>query len=55
MRIVATEAGDPTPVHDALNEVVALHPILVRRALSEVREASRTQRVVFQSPEILQP
>ena len=38
MNIVATETGDAAGVHDALHEVVALHPVLVRRAIGKVRE-----------------
>ena len=38
MRVVATEAGDAVRVHEAGNEVIALHPILVGSPVAEVRE-----------------
>ena len=36
--LMAIEATDLAVVHRALNEVVALHPILVRRQISELIE-----------------
>ena len=38
MHIVAVEAGHTAPIHDALNEVVPLHPVLVSRTVSEMHE-----------------
>lgn len=56
MRVVAIEAGDSTPVHYALNEIIALHAILVRGAVGKVEEiGGRSERVFLQFPEILQP
>ena len=54
MRIVAAEAGHPTPVHHALHKIISLHPIFVRGAVGEVREGRLAQRVLFQLPKILQ-
>ena len=51
---MTAEAGDAAPVHHALHEVVALHPVLVRRAVGEVRERRLAQLVVFELPEILE-
>ena len=45
--IVATEAGHPAPVHDTLDEIVALHPILMSRAFGEMCEGGRAERVVL--------
>lgn len=42
-------------VHDALHEIIALHAILVRRAIGEVIEGGLTKRAVFEFPEIPQP
>jgi len=39
--------------YDALDEIIALHPILVSRAFGEMCEGSRTERGVLSSPEIL--
>ena len=41
-------------VHDALHEVVALHAILMRRAVRKVVEGALTKGAVFKFPEILQ-
>src|SRR5439155_6822825 len=54
VRVVATEAGDAAPVHDALHEVVALHPILVRRPVGEMRERRLSELVLFEPPEVLE-
>jgi hypothetical protein len=53
VRVVATEACHAAPIHNALDEVVALHPIFVPGAFREMREACHAQCVVFQFPEIL--
>jgi hypothetical protein len=54
VRVVATETCDPTPIHNTLHEVIALHPIFVGGALREMRKTSHAQSMVFQFPEILQ-
>jgi hypothetical protein len=38
--IVATEASDSTAVHNALDEVISLHAILVRSAVGEIIKIS---------------
>ena len=40
MHIMAGGAGHTVPVHDALNKVVALHPVLVRGSVREVSRRS---------------
>src|SRR5262249_43152485 len=52
VRIVATETRDAARVHEALNEIVALHAVLVRRTLGKVREACFTELVLFKLPKI---
>src|SRR3984893_11636824 len=54
MRVVATEAGDAPRVHEAVNEVVALHPILVRSPVGEMGERRLAELVIFQFPKIVQ-
>jgi len=56
MYIVAIEAGDPAAVHDALDEIIALHPVLMRGVVWVVEEISRLAKSVpLQFPEVLQP
>ena len=38
VHIVASETGDASAIHDALYEIVALHAILMRGSVGEVRE-----------------
>ena len=45
--VMATEAGHPAPIHHALDEVVALHPILVTRSIGEMRERRLAELVIF--------
>jgi hypothetical protein len=54
MCVMATETCNAASIHDALHEVVPLHPVLARRSVGEIRKAGLTKRVVFQHPEILQ-
>ena len=54
VRVVAAEAGHAARVHQALDEVVALHPVLVRRAVGEVRERRLAELVLLELPEVLQ-
>ena len=42
VHIVTTEACDAAPIHDALHEIVALHPVLVGGAVGEVVEVGRS-------------
>ena len=48
--VVAGSAGHAVPVHHALHEVVALHPVLVRGAVGEMSEIGLAQRDVFELP-----
>ena len=48
--VVATEAGDATAVHHALDEVVALHPIFVGGAVGKMVERGFAEFVVFELP-----
>src|SRR5215831_18493425 len=50
--IVATETRDAARVHEALNEIVALHAVLMRTAVGKVREACFTELVLFKLPKI---
>ena len=54
MRVVAAEAGDAPRIHEAVNEVVALHPIFVSSPVGEMRERRLAELVIFQFPEIVQ-
>ena len=53
MHIMAIEACDVVPVHHALHEIVALHAVLVRRAVREIVKIGLPQRAVFEPPEVL--
>ena len=52
--IVAIEASDSAPVHHALHEIIALHAVLMSGAVSEVRESSLAEFVLFEGPKICQ-
>src|SRR5207253_7333130 len=54
MNIVAIETLHPAAIHDALNEVIALHSILVTRPVGEMHEIRLTEFVLLQLPEIFQ-
>src|SRR5262245_54991126 len=45
---MAAEAGDASPIHDALHEVVALHPVLVGGAFREVHETGIAEFVILE-------
>jgi len=53
VNIVATGALHTACVHDALNEVVALHAVLVCRAVRKVGECRLAQSMLFELPVIL--
>jgi hypothetical protein len=50
VHVMARGAGDPVSVHDALYEVIALHPVLVGGPVGKMGKSCLTQRVVFQLP-----
>src|SRR5215470_5955420 len=52
---MAAEAGNAALVHLALHEVVALHPVLVRRAVREVREGCFAEGMLLELPELAEP
>ena len=54
VNVVAAEARHALRVHHALDEVVALHAVLVRGAVREVRERRLAELVLFELPEVLQ-
>src|SRR5271168_4416639 len=54
VNIMATETAHAVRVHRALHEIVALHPILVRRTVGKMSESLFAQLVLFQLPEILE-
>ena len=54
VHVVAAVAAHAVRVHDALHEIIALHAILVRGAVGEMRERLFAEFVLFQLPEILQ-
>src|SRR5436190_23101887 len=54
MNVVTTEASDAVLVHGALDEVVALHSVLMTCAVREVREGCLAQLVLFELPEVFE-
>lgn len=54
MRIVASKARYPVRIHSALDEIIALHSILMRSPFREMSERCLTQLVFFQFPEVAQ-
>src|SRR5260370_5814829 len=54
VHIMTTEACDATGIHDARGEIIALHAILVPRAVGEMGEGSLTQLVLFEAPKVAQ-
>ena len=52
MNVMATETRHPTPVHDALNEIVTLHTIFMAGPVGEMHEIGLAQFVFFKPPEI---
>ena len=52
MDIVTGRTSDSMPVHDTLSEIVALHTILVCRAVGKVIKRGLTQCTVFELPEV---
>ena len=54
VRIVTIKAGNAAAVHHALDEVIALHAVLVRRAVGKMSETQIAKPVVFELPIIPQ-
>ena len=55
VRVMARRTRNPPAIHDALNEIIALHPVLVCCPVGIVREVAFAERVRFELPIILQP
>ena len=53
VRVMTRRAGDAAAVHDALDEVIALHAVFVGRAVGVVREVGFAERVRLELPVIL--
>src|SRR6185503_19141677 len=54
MRIMAAETGHAVLVHRALDEIIPLHPVLVRGAVREMRERRLAEFVLLELPVIFQ-
>src|SRR6185369_4334013 len=54
VRIVTAETADAPPVHQALDEVVPLHPILVTGTVREMREGGLPELVLFELPVVFE-
>ena len=54
MRVVAGEAREAVLIHEALDEVVSLHAILVSGAVGIMREGRGSERVLLELPEVPQ-
>ena len=50
--VVTGSAGDAVLVHNALHEIIALHPVLVRGSVRKVSEGRLSEGVVFEHPEV---
>src|SRR6185437_3109859 len=54
MHIMAVETGYPAPIHNAFDEIVALHAVFMRRAVRVVKEVGRrAERPFLQFPMLL--
>src|SRR5580698_946516 len=54
MYVVAGSTGDTVLIHDALDKVIALHPVFMRGSIREVGECRLTQGDVFEFPVVCQ-
>lgn len=54
VNIVATEAAHPMRIDRALNKVVSLYSVFVRRPVREMREGLLTELVLFKLPKVFQ-
>lgn len=53
MDVVAAGALNAPRIHNALDEIIALHPVLVRGAVRKMCERHFTEFVLFKFPEVL--
>src|SRR5580693_9345086 len=51
---MATEAGDAACIHQTGREIVALHAVLVRRAICKMCEGGLAKLVILKLPEIVE-
>lgn len=54
VRVMATKTSDAACVHQAVDEVIALHTIFVCGSVRKMRESRFAQFMIFQRPEITQ-
>lgn len=54
MHVVARETRHPVHIHQAGDEIISLHPVLVRRAIGEMGKCGVAQLVFLQSPVVAQ-
>jgi hypothetical protein len=54
MNIMAIEARNSAPIHHALNEVIPLHAVLMRGAVSEMHEAGLAERMILETPKVFE-
>jgi hypothetical protein len=52
MNIVAVVTRDSARIHQALDEIISLHPVLVRSAVAVMSKCRRSERVFFEFPVI---
>ena len=52
MYVMTTEARHTTAIHQALDEIITLHAILVARAVGKMHKIGLAQLVIFEPPEI---
>src|SRR5579862_3186338 len=55
VRVMARRTRDAPSIHHALDEIVALHAVLVRRAVGIVREVALAEGVRLELPKVLEP
>ena len=54
VRVMAGKAGDAAGIHQALREIVALHPVLVCGAVRKMGEGEVAELVFFQLPVVFE-
>jgi hypothetical protein len=52
VRLVAAETSNPPSVHEARDKIIPLHPVLVCRAVCEVRESCISKLVFLELPKV---
>jgi hypothetical protein len=54
VNVVTTEARDTSRIHDALDEVVPLHPVFVPGGIGKMRERGFSEFVLLELPEVFE-